>query len=91
MAADLTIGDVLPDYLKADYSETVLSVPLTEAVEIAVYNEPPTSDLSEDDIEDIIEIFQEYETEGGPGSDPGGSAYWNKSKDENSAYWNKGE
>lgn len=90
MAADLTIGDVLPDNLKADYPETVLNVPLTEAVEIALYNEPPTSDLSEDDIEDIIEIFQEYQAEGGPGSNSS-SAYWNKSKDENSAYWNKGE
>ncbi len=89
MATNLTVGDALPDYMKSDYPETVLNVSLSEAVNIAVYSEPPTSDLSESDIDDIIEIFEEYQSEGGPGSDAGGSAYWNKSKDENSAYWNK--
>ncbi len=89
MATNLTVGDALPDYMKSDYPETVLNVSLSEAVNIAVYSEPPTSNLSESDIDDIIEIFQEYQSEGGPDSDAGGSAYWNKSKDENSAYWNK--
>jgi hypothetical protein len=89
MATIVTIGDALPDYMKSDYSETVLNVPLEEAVKIAVYDEPPTSNLSEDDIADIVEIFGQYESEGGPDADAGGSAYWNKSPDENSAYWNK--
>jgi hypothetical protein len=89
MATTTTLGDALPDYLKGDYSAAVLNVPLSEAVNIAVYSMPPTSNLSEDDINDIIEIFQLYQAEGGPGADPGGSAYWNKSKDENQAYWNK--
>ena len=89
MESNLTIGDALPDYMKADYSETVLNVPLAEAVNIAVYSEPPTSNLSQDDIDDVIEIFQLYQSEGGPDSDAGGSAYWNKSVDENQAYWNK--
>ncbi|MEP6465956.1 MAG: hypothetical protein ABJB05_06605 [Parafilimonas sp.] len=89
MDANQTIGDALPDYMKADYSETVLNVPLSEAVNIAVYDEPPTSNLSQEDIDDINEIFETYQADGGPDSDAGGSAYWNKSVDENQAYWNK--
>lgn len=89
MPTTVTLGDALPSYLKDDYPEAVLNVPLSEAVKIAVYSEPPTSNLTEDEIDDIVEIFQLYQNEGGPGSDAGGSAYWNKSQDENSAYWNK--
>ncbi|MEP7318557.1 MAG: hypothetical protein ABI921_07440 [Panacibacter sp.] len=89
MSTNLTIGDVLPDYLKSNYSQTVLDVPLSEAVQIAVYNEPPTSGLSDADIDSVKAIYQEYQSEGGPNSDPGGSAYWNKSADQNTAYWNK--
>lgn len=89
MATNPTIGDALPADMKADYPQSVLDVTLDEAVKIAVYDEPPTSPLSEEDVEDVKEIFETYEEEGGPGADSGGSAYWNKSPDENSAYWNK--
>ncbi len=89
MADNLTIGDALPDYMQDNYPETVLEVPLSEAVNIAVYGEPPTSDLSQDDINSVIQIFNLYQSQGGQGSDAGGSAYWNKSPDENQAYWNK--
>lgn len=89
MATTPTIGDALPADMKADYPQSVLDVTLDEAVKIAVYDEPPTSALSEEDVEDVKEIFETYESEGGPGSDAGGSTYWNKSPDENSAYWNK--
>ena len=92
--SNLTIGDVLPDDLKSeDYPETVLQVPLTEAYSIAEEGMPPTSKLSMDDIQSIKDIFEEYYATGGGSeegtSEAGGSAYWNKSPDENSAYWSK--
>jgi hypothetical protein len=88
-ANDLTIGDALPDNMKSEYPQSVLEVTLTEADQIVNQGMPPTSNLSKADIEDLQEIFNDYQEEGGPNSDSDGSAYWNKTPAENSAYWNK--
>ena len=88
-ANDLTIEDALPDDMKSEYPESVLMVTLAEADQIVNQGMPPTSDLSESDIQDLQDIFNDYEEEGGPNSDSDGSAFWNKTPAENSAYWNK--
>lgn len=82
----LTIGDVLPEKYKGDYPEEVLNTSMDEAYNIVYYNEPPSSGLSSSDVEDILEIYKLYQTEGQQGD---GTAYWNKSEDDNKAYWSK--
>jgi len=85
---NLTIGDVLPSEEKDKYSDNVLNVSLEEAVNIVVYTMPPTSDLTDEEINEIKEIYNCYLSTGGEGSDSD-SAYWNKSQDSNQAYWDK--
>lgn len=89
MDTNVTIGDALPEDMRDNYPDEVLNVPLSEAVNIAVYDMPPTSDLSEDDIDDIKQIFALYQSEGGPGSESDGSDYWSKTPEQNQTYWNK--
>ncbi len=86
--SDLTIGDVLPSEEKDKYSENVLNVTLKEAMDIVVYDMPPTSNLTNEEVKEIHEIYQCYLETGGEdsGSD---SAYWNKSPEGNQAYWDK--
>ncbi len=86
--SNLTIGDVLPENQKDQYSDAVLNMSLKEAMDIAVYNMPPTSDLTSDEVAQINKIYKDYVNNGGDGSDSG-SAYWDKSQEENQAYWDK--
>lgn len=81
----LTLGDVLPSDLKSKYPD-VLNVDMQEAINIAKYLMPPSSDLSEQQVEDIKEVYATYMNKKGDNSD---SAYWNKSPESNSAYWSK--
>ena len=86
--SNLTIGDVLPDNQKDKYSDAVLNVTLEEAMNIAIYDMPPSSDLTNEEVSQIKQIYKDYVNTGGDGSDSG-SAYWDKSQDENQAYWDK--
>jgi len=83
--SDLTIGDVLPADMKSQYPSEVLAVSLEEAINIAKYDMPPTSDLSASDIEDINAIYNAYMANHSPDTN---SAYWNTTPDQNQAYWN---
>lgn len=82
---NLTLGDLLPEQYKSDYPEEVLNTTMEEAYNIVYYSESP-SGLSNEDAEDINEIYKLYESEGQKGD---GNAYWNKPEDENKAYWSK--
>ncbi len=83
---NLTLGDVLPEKYKSDYPDVVLKTTMDEAYNIVYYNEPPSGGLSNEEVEDISEIYNLYQTEGQKGD---GNAYWNKSEDDNKAYWSK--
>ncbi|MES2797289.1 MAG: hypothetical protein V4683_15055 [Bacteroidota bacterium] len=82
----LTIGDVLPATLKNHYSAAVLNVTIKEALDIAKFDEPPTSNLSDAAIKSINEIYSHYLSTHAHDTE---SAYWNKTDDENEAFWNK--
>lgn len=81
----LTLGDVLPSDLKSKYAD-VLNVPIQEAINVAKYLMPPSSDLTDDQVNEIKAVYAAYMADKGDNSD---SAYWNKSPDANSAYWSK--
>lgn len=90
---NLTIGELLPADLQSEYSEKVLQTPLSDAINIAKYDQPSSTGLDEDEIEEIHSIYEEYEnrsasSEGSSGSGSS-NAYWDKSDDENEAYWDK--
>ena len=77
--SSLTIGAVIPAYLRGKYSDTVMSVTLKEARDIVKFDMPPTSNLSAADIAALKEIYKEYETH---------NAYWNKKEEKKSkAFW----
>jgi hypothetical protein len=83
--SNLKIGDLLPSDMKSQYPSSVLNVSIEEALNIAKFNMPPSSDLSASDVSDIIQIYNAYMTNHAP---DGNSAYWNTSPDQNQAYWN---
>ena len=87
MSHNLTIGDVLPSGMKSSFSAAVLGTSIDEATKIAKFMEPPTSPLSEGDVNEIKQIYSDYIDNNNQKSD---SAYWNKSEADNEAYWNKG-
>ncbi len=83
--SNLTIGDLLPSDMKSQYPSSVLNVSIAEALNIAKFNMPPTSNLSASDVAAIIEIYNAYMNNHDPN---GNSAYWNTSPNQNQAYWN---
>lgn len=92
----LTIGDLLPADMKSDYSENVLNTPISEAIQIAKFDEPSTTGLDRQEISEIQEIYQTYQDEQEEGTNqPVGksesNAYWNKSETDNTAYWDKNQ
>lgn len=80
----LTIGDILPDDLKSNYSPEVLNTTVAQAREIVKLGMPAPSDLSQEDVKELNQIYKEYKATGGQGD---GDAYWNKSEADNDAYW----
>ncbi|MBT8327349.1 MAG: hypothetical protein KJP21_06475 [Bacteroidia bacterium] len=82
----LTIGDVLPSKMKSNYSGAVLAVKVKEALDIAKLGEPPSSDLSSEDVSAIKDIYSLYLSADGEDSD---SAYWSQSTAKNDAYWSQ--
>ncbi|MBK9271007.1 MAG: hypothetical protein IPM48_05385 [Saprospiraceae bacterium] len=83
--SNLTLGEVLPSDMRSQYPSEVLDVSMEEAINIAKYDMPPSSDLSASDIEDIKSIYSAYMANH---DDHSNSAYWNTTPDKNQAYWN---
>lgn len=83
--SNLTIGDLLPSSMQGQYPASVLNVSIEEALNIAKYDMPPSSDLSPSDVAAIKEIYSAYLSNHDPNTN---SAYWNTTPDQNQAYWN---
>ena len=80
---NVTIGDIIPDDIKSDYSQAVLDTTLAEARNIVVYQMPPPEGMTDDDVQQLNDLYNKYKSQGGNTS----NAFWNKLT--TGAYWNK--
>jgi hypothetical protein len=91
----VTIGDVVPDDMQSDYSQTVLDTTLAEARNIVVFQMPPPEGMTDEDVKELNDLYNKYKSQGGNTSNAFWSkvtsgAYWNKkAKPADDAYWDK--
>lgn len=86
-----TIGELLPEDLRANYSAAVLDLSLKTAYGIVEEGDPNPPGFTNEDrnaLEDIFEKYQSAPVWTTAGDD---TPYWNKSKDDNEAFWNKNQ
>lgn len=82
----LTVGDVLPSNMRAQYDNAVLGTSMKIAMDITIYGKPKPEDMTEATYTSIQDIYKSYQARTDKNTD---SSYWNKSQRENLAFWNK--
>jgi len=82
-----TVGELLPEDLRANYSEAVLSLSLQTAYGIIEEGDPNPPGFTNEDRTELEDIHAEYES--APVWSGTDTPYWNKEKEDNEAFWDK--